>query len=808
MASALKPFIPPPPAKSSFNDRLYTAKSSTWHRPHTHPSFSLLEICSNMKELNRILPLIIKSGLSDQPVFQTKLISLFSRFGCLPQAALVLDRVEDKSDELYHSVLKGHAHNSTLDDGFLFFTQMRLDGVQPVVYNFTYLLKTCGDNFDLTRGKVLHALSITSGFGSNVFAMTAVVNMYAKCRQINESKKVFDRMFQRDLVSWNAIIAAYAQNGLSRRALDMVIAMQDEWKRPDLITLVTILPACADFRFAKLGKSIHAYAMRCGFEMYVNISTALVDMYSKCGLLGTARLVFDRMSVRNVVSWNSMIDGYAQNDCSEEAMKIFRMMLDKGVRPTDVTIMAALGACADLGDLDQGRLVHELLIEVGLESDVSVMNSLITMYSRCRRVDLAAEIFESLKGKTLVSWNAMILGFAQNECPYKALNLFCNMQKKHTKPDSFTLVSVIPAVAYISILRQAKWIHGYVMRSCLLKNVYVMTALVDMYAKCGGVIIARRLFDMMEERHLITWNAMIDGYGTHGQGKAAIELFEEMIHRSPVKPNDVTFLIVLSACSHSGLVDEGLHYFACMKRDYGFEPSMDHYGSMVDLLGRAGRLEEAWNFIEGMPMEPGISVYGAMLGACKIHQNVELGEKAGNALLNLEPEDGGYYVLLANMYATASMWNEVAKVRTNMEKKGVKKNPGISCIQFKNKVHTFYSGCTNHPQSKEIYTRLEILIDEIKAAGYVPDTSSIHDVEDDVKVQLLSSHSEKLAISFGLISSAPGTTIQIRKNLRVCGDCHNATKFISLVTGREIIVRDMQRFHHFKDGHCSCRDYW
>ncbi|KAG9446922.1 hypothetical protein H6P81_013050 [Aristolochia fimbriata] len=808
MASTLKPCSSPLPAKSSFNDRLYSSQSVSWHRPHTHPSFSLLEICSSMKELNQILPLVIKSGLSDQPIFQAKLIGLFSRFGRLPQATLVLDRVAEKTDELYHSLLKGHAHNSTLDDGFLFFTRMRLEGVQPVVYNFTYLLKTCGDNFDLARGKVLHALMITSGYGSNVFAMTAVVNMYAKCRQINESKKMFDSMPQKDLVSWNAIIAAYAQNGLSGTALHTVISMQQEGERPDSITLVTILPACADFKFSKIGKSIHAYAMRAGFVMLVNVSTALVDMYSKCGLLDTARLVFDRMSVKNVVSWNSMIDGHAQNGRSEEAMKLFRMMMDKGVKPTDVTIMAALGACADLGDLDQGRLVHKLLIEYGLQSDISVMNSLIAMYSRCRRVDLAAEIFGNLKNKTLVSWNSVILGYAQKAYPYEALKLFCNMRKENMKPDSFTLVSVIPAVAYLSILHHAKWIHGYVIRSCLHKNVYVMTALVDMYAKCGGVNIARRLFDMMEERHLITWNAMIDGYGTHGHGRAALELFQEMIHRSPVKPNNVTFLCVLSACSHSGLVGEGLHYFALMKKDYGFEPSMEHYGTMVDLLGRAGRLEEAWNFIQEMPMEPGTSVYGAMLGACKIHQNVELGEKAGNALLKLEPEDGGYYVLLANMYATASMWNEVAKVRKNMENKGIKKNPGFTCIQLKNKVHTFYSGCTNHPLSREIYKRLEKLMDEIKAAGYVPDTNSIHDVEDDVKMQLLSSHSEKLAISFGLISTAPGTTIQIRKNLRVCGDCHSATKFISLVTGREIIVRDMQRFHHFKDGQCSCGDYW
>jgi pentatricopeptide repeat protein len=245
-----------------------------------------------------------------------------------------------------------------------------------------------------------------------------------------------------------------------------------------------------------------------------------------------------------------------------------------------------------------------------------------------------------------------------------------------------------------------------------------------------------------------------------------------------------------------------------MKKDYGIEPTMDHYGAMVDLLGRAGRLNQAWDFIQKMPIKPGITVYGAMLGACKIHKNVDLGEKAAFEIFKLNPDDGGYHVLLANIYATASMWGKVAKVRTIMEKSGLQKTPGCSLVEIGNEVHSFYSGTTSHPQSKKIYSYLETLVDEIRAAGYVPDTNSIHDVEDDVKVQLLNTHSEKLAIAFGLLNTSTGTPIHIRKNLRVCGDCHNATKYISLVTGREIIVRDMHRFHLFKDGVCSCGDYW
>ncbi|KAL3732531.1 hypothetical protein ACJRO7_029227 [Eucalyptus globulus] len=793
---------PPPPIHHALSQRIHIPS-----HVYKHPAAILLELCTSMKELRQIIPLVIKNGLCDEHLFQTKLVSLFCNYGSVADAARVFEPVEDKLDALYHTLLKGYAKNSSLDEALSFFCRMRRDDVKPIVYNFTYLLKVCGDNADLRRGKEIHGQLVANGFASNVFAMTGVVNMYAKCRQVGEAYKMFDRLPHRDLVSWNTIISGYAQNCWAAPALELVLQMQEEGQRPDSITLVTVLPAVADVGSLRIGKSIHGYAVRAGFDNLVNVSTALLDMYSKCKSVKTARVIFDRIEKRSVVTWNSMIDGYVENENPKEAVAIFEKMLDEQVEPTNVTVMGALHACADLGDLERGMFVHKLLTRLKLDSSVSVMNSLISMYSKCKRVDLAAEIFNDLREKTLVSWNAMILGFAQNGCVSEALNHFCQMHSQNVKPDTFTMVSVIPALAELSVTRQAKWIHGLVVRSCMDKNVYVMTALVDMYAKCGAVDTARKLFDMMEDRHVITWNAMIDGYGTHGLGRSAVQLFKAM-QKGTVRPNDITFLCILSACSHSGLVDEGLRYFDSMKQDYGIEPTMDHYGSVVDLLGRAGRLKQAWDFIQKMPIEPGITVFGAMLGACKIHKNVELGEMAANKLFELNPQEGGYHVLLANIYATASMWSEVAEVRKIMEKEGLQKTPGCSLVELRNEVHSFYSGSTDHPQSKRIYAFLETLVDEIKAAGYVPDTHSIHDVEDDVKEQLLNSHSERLAIAFGLLNTSPGTTIHIRKNLRVCGDCHDATKYISLVTGREIIVRDMQRFHHFKNGTCSCGDYW
>ncbi|KAK7401404.1 hypothetical protein VNO78_12847 [Psophocarpus tetragonolobus] len=816
MSSQLLTLSPAPILNTKYHKT--STKTTTTTIPHyerifipshiySHPSAVLLELCTSLKELHQILPLIIKNGFYNEHLFQTKLISLFCKFSSLTEAARVFEPVEHKLDVIYHTMLKGYAKNSTLRDALAFYRRMRCDEVRPVVYDFTYLLQLCSENLDLRRGREIHGHLMSNGFQSNLFAMTAVVNLYAKCRQIEDAYKMFERMPQRDLVSWNTVMAGYAQNGFARRAVRLVLQMQEDGQKPDSITLVSVLPAVADIKALMIGRSIHGYAFRAGFESMVNVATAMLDMYFKCGSVRNARLVFNGMRSRNVISWNTMIDGYAQNGESEEAFATFLKMLDERVEPTNVSMMGALHACANLGDVERGIFVHKLLEQQKLDLDVSVMNSLISMYSKCKRVDIAASVFGGLNQKTIVTWNAMILGYAQNGCVNEALNLFCEMQSHGIKPDSFTLVSVITALADLSVTRQAKWIHGLAIRTLMDKNVFVCTALVDTYAKCGAIQTARKLFDMMQERHVITWNAMIDGYGTHGRGREALDLFNEM-QKGSVNPNEITFLSVISACSHSGLVEEGLYYFESMKENYGLEPAMDHYGAMVDLLGRAGRLEDAWKFIQEMPVEPGITVLGAMLGACKIHKNIEFGEKAADKLFELDPDDGGYHVLLANIYASASMWEKVARVRTAMEKKGIQKTPGCSLVELRNEVHTFYSGSTNHPQSKRIYAYLETLGDEIKTAGYIPDTNSIHDVEEDVKEQLVSSHSERLAIAFGLLNTSHGTTIHIRKNLRVCGDCHEATKYISLVTGREIIVRDLRRFHHFKNGSCSCGDYW
>ena len=342
----------------------------------------------------------------------------------------------------------------------------------------------------------------------------------------------------------------------------------------------------------------------------------------------------------------------------------------------------------------------------------------------------------------------------------------------------------------------------------LEENVFVGTSVIDMYCKCGRVGMARKAFNRMKGKNIKSWTAMIAGYGMHGQAREALEVFDEM-QSAGVKPNYITFVSVLAACSHAGLVTEGWQWFNAMAIEFNIVPGVEHYGCMVDLLGRAGHLNEAYDLIKQMKVKPDFVVWGALLGACRIHKNVEIGEISARKLFELDPKNCGYYVLLSNIYADAGRWNDVDKLRVMMKKRGLVKPPGYSLVEFKGQIHVFLVGDKEHPQQKKIYEYLETLSVKMQEAGYVPDTTSVlHDVDQEEKETVLRIHSEKLAVAFGIMNTVQGTTIQIIKNLRVCGDCHTAIKFISKIVSRQIVVRDSNRFHHFKDGLCSCGDYW
>lgn len=457
---------------------------------------------------------------------------------------------------------------------------------------------------------------------------------------------------------------------------------------------------------------------------------------------------------------------------------------------------------AELGDMHSAS---RLFRQVPVRSPVS-WTSMITGFSDAGNLVLARRLFDEMPERDLISWNAMISGYVQNRKPLMALDLFCRMMSENLKPNRVTVASVLSACSSAGALDAGKWIHAYINKNKFRLDPFLGSALIDMYSKCGAVKFASDVFESLREKNACTWNAMINGLAMNGQAEKALDVFSQMQLDRRVLPDEVTFVGVLLACSHGGFVEEGGKHFYSMTRKYGVRLAVEHYACMADLLGRCGFLREAEEIIRNMSTKPDVVVWRALLGGCRIHKDVELAERV---ILEMETHGSGDYVLLSNLYASVGRWEDVEKVRRIMKDRGIEKTPGCSSIEVNNTIHEFISGDRSHPRYKEIYAKLEELGTRMSQEGYISGTAEVlYDIDEEEKEQALGHHSEKLAISFGLISTAPGTALRIVKNLRFCNDCHNATKLISKICNREIVVRDRVRFHHFEDGICSCNDFW
>ncbi|CAI0468762.1 unnamed protein product [Linum tenue] len=534
----------------------------------------------------------------------------------------------------------------------------------------------------------------------------------------------------------------------------------------------------------------------------------MVVLYAKCGEIADSTRIFDAIPRRTVVSWNALLNCYVQRDSFGEAVELFQDMIVSQTQPNEFTLSTMINACTGLEDGRQGRKIHGYLIKLGYDLDLFSANALVDMYAKSGYMVDARLVFNVIPEKDLIAWNAVISGHSHNGQGEEALKLYLEMQSQGIKPDAFVYSSLFNACASLSAYEQAKQVHVQVLKLGFIIDIFAGNSLVNSYAKCGSIDDAERAFREIPERSIVSWSAMIGGMAQHGHGRLALQMFNEML-KEGVAPNHITLVSVLCACNHAGLVTDAKRYFSSMEELFSVQPMEEHYACMIDILGRAGKLDEAMELVNTMPYEANAAVWGALLGAARIHKNVDLGSKAAEMLINLEPEKSGTHILLANIYASAGMWDGVAKIRKVMKDSNVKKEPGMSWMEIKDKVHTFIVGDRSHPRGKEIYAKLEELSEPLRKAGYVPMVETdLHDVEEREKAKLLYHHSEKLAVAFGLIATPPGAPIRVKKNLRICLDCHTAIKLVSKIASREIIVRDINRFHHFRDGLCSCGDYW
>ncbi|CAA3018796.1 pentatricopeptide repeat-containing At4g33990 isoform X1 [Olea europaea subsp. europaea] len=744
-----------------------------------------------------------------QSIFNaTKLVNIYAYLGDVLLSRETFDQIPRKDTYTWNSMLSSYVRNGYYREAVNCVNEMLLaSNVQPDFYTFPPVLKACRTIHDGTR---LHCWVVKMGFQWDVFVAASLVHMYCRFGSFDIALKLFKDMPTRDMGCWNAVISGFCQNGNANETLSVVDDMRLEGVDMDAVTISSILPICAQKDDILHGMLIHLYVIKHGLEFDVFVSNAFIFMYAKFGKLECAQRIFDQMVVRDLVSWNSIIAVYEQNDCPHDALMFFYEMLGNKFQPDVLTLVSLASTIAQTRDSLSGKSIHGFSIRrCWIMEDTIIGNAVVDMYAKIGALDPARKVFEELSCKDVISWNTMITGYAQNGLADAAIEVYRMMKDcEDFTPNQGTWVSILPAYAHIGALIDGMRIHGQVLKVGIDTDVFLGTCLVDLYGKCGRLGDAMFMFYEVPRVSPVPWNVIISCHGLHGHGENCMQLFRDMLDEG-VMPDHVTFLSLLSACSHSGLVDQGKWCFDVMQHNYGMKPTLKHYGCMVDLFGRAGQLDVAYNFIERMPMRPDASVWGALLGACRTHGNVELGKKVSDRLFEVDSENVGYYVLMSNLYAKFGRWERVDEVRSLARDRGLRKTPGWSSIDLHSRIEVFYTGNRTHSQHEEIYKELAILNAKMKSLGYTPDYNFVlQDVEDDEKENILTSHSERLAIMYGILNTPPRTPIRIYKNLRVCGDCHNVTKFISKIMEREIIVRDSNRFHHFKDGICSCGDYW
>ncbi|XP_057792017.1 pentatricopeptide repeat-containing protein At3g62890-like [Salvia miltiorrhiza] len=785
--------------RSSLNQKSASRSTITCSELET-----LLTQCRNPRLFYQILCQTICSGLIRDTYAASRVLkfSTDSPFVQIDYSHKIFTNIDNPNGFIWNTMLKAFVQRNRAEDAIFLYKSMLKNGFMSID-NYTYpiLIQCCSLRFSELEGKEVHDHVVKMGFCGDVYVVNNLITMYSVCGRIGDARKVFDESPALDSVSWNSILAGYVSAG----------SVED-----------------AKALYARMPKR------------NIIASNSMIVLLGRSGRLIEAHQLFDEMEEKDVVSWTAMISCYEQNMMYEEALDMFLAMCRKGISVDEVVLVSVLSACSHLVRARMGESVHGLVTKVGFESYVNLQNALIHMYSRwedvsaaeklfeagcvldmiswnsmisgyikCGLVDKARELFDSMPEKDVVSWSSMISGNAQHGNFSEMLALFHEMQRGGVvKPDETTLVSVVSACAHLAALEQGKWLHAYIRKNGMKVNMILGTTLINMYMKCASVEEAMEVFDGMEEKGVSSWNALILGLAMNGQVERSLETFEEMKRRGML-PNEVTFVAVLGACRHIGLVEKGRECFDSMVKDYGIEPNIKHYGCLVDLLGRAGLLKEAEEVIDTMPMAADIATWGALLGACKKHGDKEMGERLGRKLIQLEPQHDGFHVLLSNIYASKGNWENVVEIREMMTRQGVVKTPGCSVIEAGGGVHEFVAGDRSHPRMREIEAMLAEMVRRLKSLGYAPGTDEVLlDIDEEEKETNLFRHSEKLAIAFGLFATAAPAPIRIVKNLRICSDCHQAAKLVSKAFDRVIVVRDRHRFHHFSSGSCSCNDYW
>ena len=695
----------------------------------------VLKACSLLEDYKmgiQIHGLVVKMGLDLDVVAGSAIVDMYAKCKCLSDSLHFFSEMPERNWVSWSAAIGGCVQNEQFIDGLELFKEMQQVGVGVSQSSYASVLRSCAGLSCARTGGQFHGHAFKNNYSCDVVVGTAILDMYAKSDSLDDAMRVFQELPVHSLQTWNALVVGFARNSRGVEAMELFRIMNCSSVGVDEISLSGVFSACAEAKGYLQGMQAHCLAIKTSLVLDICVGNAILDMYGKCKALDEACTVFEEMGQRDAISWNAIITALEQNEQYEGTLVHFNQMLKCGMEPDEFTYGSVLKACAGLQSLDSGLKVHDKIIKSGLGLDSFIGSALVDMYCKCGMMEEAKKLHDRTAKRTLVSWNAIISGFSLQKQSEEAQKFFSQMLDMGLKPDNFTYATVLDTCANLAMVGLGKQMHAQIIKQKLLGDVFISSTIVDMYAKCGHLQDSLLMFEKMQERDFVSWNALICGYAQHGLGAEAIRMFERM-QSEKIRPNNATFIAVLRACGHVGLVDEGMSYFDLMTHHYKLEPQIEHYSCMVDIIGRSKGTYEALRLIDGMPCEADAVIWRTLLSVCKIHGNVEVAEVAATKILQLDPEDSSTYVLLSNIYAEAGRWEEVLKLRKIMRQSKLKKEPGCSWIEITSEMHAFLVGDKAHPKCKEIFEILDELIGEMKWVGYMPDREFFYDDEEEVK---------------------------------------------------------------------------
>ncbi|KAL5856259.1 hypothetical protein ACOSQ4_006061 [Xanthoceras sorbifolium] len=685
----------------------------------------ILKACSNLSSVHgtSVHACLIKRGLESFTSIRNSIMDFYMKCRCLDSAVTMFDSMSSRDSVSWNILVHGHLNLGALEKGLCWFNEAKAAGFEPNTSILVLLIQSCRSLESYCEGLQVHGYIIRSGFWAIISVQNSLLSMYVDS-DMECARRLFDEMCEKDVITWSAMIGGYVQCEEASSGLQLFREMvSNVGIEPDGLTVASVLKACTNLRDLRMGRNIHGLVISRGLDCDLFVGNSLINMYSKCEDTDSAVKIFKEIPQKNNVSWNSMLSGYVLNEKYPEAISLVDSMATEEIEVDGITLVNILQICKFFVLPMHCKSVHCLILRRAFESNELVLNSLVDAYAKCYLVEVAWKLFSGMKRRDVVSWSKMIAGFTHCGMPDEAISVFQDMNQAEEKPNAVTIIHLLEACSISAELSRSRWAHAIAVRGGLAGEVAVGTAIVDMYSKCGAIEASRKAFDQISQKSVVSWSAMVAAYGMNGLANEALALVDEMkLHG--LKPNSVTALSVLSACSHGGLIQQGLSFFKSMVQDHRIEPELEHYTCIVDMLSRAGKLQTAMDLINKMPenLKASASAWGAILSACsRTHGNRDVGSKAASRILELEPLNSAGYLLASTMYRADGSWVEAAKMRLLAKRRGVKVVAGYSLVHVNNKACKFVAGDkSSHTQATN---EIDIVVKQLHGCMKIDETS-------------------------------------------------------------------------------------